>query len=472
MTVRIYDSRTQTVDDFSPVVPGEVSIYVCGPTVQSAPHIGHVRSALVYDVWQRWFAFRGYRTTLVRNVTDIDDKVLANATDNESWFALAYRIEREFNDAYRAVGILPPSYEPRATGSIPEMIELIGKLIDRGHAYPAGDGSSDVYFDVRSWPEYGVLTRQSVDDMEDATDADPRGKRDPRDFALWKSAKADEPETATWNSPWGPGRPGWHIECSAMSRKYLGDEFDIHGGGIDLRFPHHENELAQSSAAGLAFARVWAHNGAVTVNGTKMSKSLGNSIYADELIGRVRPIVVRYFLLAPHYRSMIDVRVIEGQLQQGSLAEADAAFGRIEDFLTRASGTGILAEADVPPAFAAAMDDDLSTPQAVAVLHDTVRAGNTALDRDDAQAAAGSAAEVLAMLRVLGLDPADEQWADGGTDSAKDAALATLVEGLIRDRSDARAARDFARADSVRDALADAGIALEDGKDSTTWSIA
>ncbi|HIY64941.1 MAG TPA: cysteine--tRNA ligase [Candidatus Agrococcus pullicola] len=472
MTVRIYDSRSQTVDDFSPVVPGEVSIYVCGPTVQSAPHIGHVRSALVYDVWQRWFAYRGYRTTLVRNVTDIDDKVLANATEQESWFALAYRIEREFNDAYRAVGILPPTYEPRATGSVPEMLELIGELIDRGHAYPASDGSADVYFDVRSWPEYGALTRQSVDDMEDAADADPRGKRDPRDFALWKSAKSDEPQTASWNSPWGPGRPGWHIECSAMSRKYLGDEFDIHGGGIDLRFPHHENELAQSSAAGLGFARVWAHNGAVTVNGTKMSKSLGNSIYADELIGQVRPIVVRYFLLAPHYRSVIDVRVVDGQLQQGSLAEADAAFRRIEDFLERASDTVAPESAEVPSAFAVAMDDDLATPQAVAVIHDTVRAGNTALDRDDTQAAAVAAAEVLAMLRVLGLDPSDEQWVSERGDSAKDAALATLVEALIRDRSDARAARDFARADSVRDTLADAGIALEDGKDSTTWSIA
>ena len=472
MTVRIYDSRSQTVDDFSPVVPGEVSIYVCGPTVQSAPHIGHVRSALVYDVWQRWFAYRGYRTTLVRNVTDIDDKVLANATEQESWFALAYRIEREFNDAYRAVGILPPTYEPRATGSVPEMLELIGELIDRGHAYPASDGSADVYFDVRSWPEYGALTRQSVDDMEDAADADPRGKRDPRDFALWKSAKSDEPQTASWNSPWGPGRPGWHIECSAMSRKYLGDEFDIHGGGIDLRFPHHENELAQSSAAGLGFARVWAHNGAVTVNGTKMSKSLGNSIYADELIGQVRPIVVRYFLLAPHYRSVIDVRVVDGQLQQGSLAEADAAFRRIEDFLERASDTVTPESAEVPSAFAVAMDDDLATPQAVAVIHDTVRAGNTALDRDDTQAAAVAAAEVLAMLRVLGLDPSDEQWVSERGDSAKDAALATLVEALIRDRSDARAARDFARADSVRDTLADAGIALEDGKDSTTWSIA
>lgn len=471
MTVRIYDSRSQNVVDFSPVVPGEASLYVCGPTVQSGPHIGHVRSALAYDVWRRWLEYRGFRTTLVRNVTDIDDKVLANASEAEPWFALAYRIEREFNDAYRAVGVMPPSYEPRATGAIPEMIELISELIERRYAYPAEDGTADVYFDVRSWPGYGALTRQSVDDMEDAADADPRGKRDPRDFALWKATKPDEPKTASWSSPWGPGRPGWHIECSAMSRKYLGDEFDIHGGGIDLRFPHHENELAQSSAAGLRFARVWSHNGAVTVNGTKMSKSLGNSIYAHELLARVRPIVVRYFLLTPHYRSVIDVRVADGQLEHGSLAEAEAAFSRIEDFLARASDIEI-SDVEVPQAFATAMDDDLSTPQAVAVIHDTVRAGNTALDNDDAEAAAKATAEVFAMLQVLGLDPADEQWAAGGADDARDAALATLVESLIRDRAEARAARDFARADGIRDSLAAAGIILEDGKDSTTWSIA
>lgn len=471
MTVRIYDSRSQNVVDFDPVVPGEASLYVCGPTVQSGPHIGHVRSALNYDVWRRWLEYRGYRTSLVRNVTDIDDKVLANATDSETWFALAYRIEREFNDAYRAVGVLPPTYEPRATGAIPEMIELIRELIERRYAYRAEDGSADVYFDVRAWPGYGALTRQSVEDMEDAADADPRGKRDPRDFALWKATKADEPETASWNSPWGRGRPGWHIECSAMSRKYLGDEFDIHGGGIDLRFPHHENELAQSSAAGLGFARVWSHNGAVTVNGTKMSKSLGNSIFAHELVERVRPIVVRYFLLAPHYRSVIDVRVVEGELEQGSLAEAEAAFGRIEDFLARASHLSTQ-EVAVPEAFAAAMDDDLSTPQAIAVIHDTVRAGNAAIDREDSAAAAIAASEVTAMLRVLGLDPADQQWSSGGANDAKDAALATLVESLIRDRAEARTARDFARADSIRDALTAAGITLEDGKDSTTWSIA
>ncbi|MGO1393118.1 cysteine--tRNA ligase [Agrococcus casei] len=471
MTVRIYDSRSQQLTDFAPVHPGRASLYVCGPTVQSGPHIGHVRSALAYDVWRRWLEHRGHRTELVRNVTDIDDKVLANATDDESWFALAYRVEREFSEAYRAVGVLPPTYEPRATGSIPEMIELIEQLIERGHAYPAADGSADVYFDVRSWPEYGALTRQSVDDMEDAADADPRGKRDPRDFALWKARKDDEPASASWSSPWGAGRPGWHIECSAMSRKFLGDSFDIHGGGIDLRFPHHENELAQSSAAGLGFASVWSHNGAVTVNGTKMSKSLGNSIFAHEMVETVRPIVVRYFLLTPHYRSVIDVRVVDGELENGSLAEAASAFERIEDFLERAGAAAAVEAGELPEAFAAAMDDDLSTPQAVAVLHETVRAGNAALASDDLPTATAAAASVLAMLRVLGLDPADPIWAAPAGGAEADA-LAALVESLIAERAEARSHRDFARADGIRNSLVTAGIELEDGKDATTWSIA
>ena len=467
MTVRIYDSRSQQLIDFAPVKQGEASLYVCGPTVQSGPHIGHVRSALAYDVWRRWLEHRGFRTQLVRNVTDIDDKVLANATEDESWFALAYRIEREFNAAYTAVGVLPPTYEPRATGAIPEMIALIQELIAKGHAYPAEGGSADVYFDVRSWPSYGALTRQSVDDMADAADADPRGKRDPRDFALWKASKSDEPASASWDSPWGSGRPGWHIECSAMSRKYLGDRFDIHGGGIDLRFPHHENELAQSTAAGYEFASIWSHNGAVTVNGTKMSKSLGNSIFASDVLERVRPIVVRYFLLTPHYRSVIDVRVVDGELENGSLAEAASAFGRIEDFLERA---GTTEAGELPEAFAAAMDDDLSTPQAVAVLHETVRAGNAALAGDDAASATEAARSVRGMLQVLGLDPADPQWAADGSSQEADA-LSALVESLIAERAEARSRRDFDRADGIRTSLAAAGIELEDGKDATSWSI-
>ena len=291
MTVRLYDSKAQALRDFVPLREGHVGMYVCGPTVQSSPHIGHLRSALAYDLMRRWFGYRGYDVVFVRNVTDIDDKILA-ATDEEraegvgeEWWALAYRVELEFTAAYASLGILAPTYEPRATASVQQMQQLIARLIDRGHAYAAPDGSGDVYFDTASWPSYGELTRQARDNMEAAADADPRGKRDPRDFALWKGRKPAEPESASWQSPWGPGRPGWHIECSAMATRYLGTEFDIHGGGLDLRFPHHENELAQSTAAGDGYARYWVHNGLVNIGGQKMSKSLGNSVYAGERVG-------------------------------------------------------------------------------------------------------------------------------------------------------------------------------------------
>jgi len=455
-------------------VPGEVGMYVCGPTVQSSPHIGHLRSALVYDLWRRWLGYRGYRVTLVRNVTDIDDKILAFAAkpgdgEGEQWWALAYRYELEFTAAYNRLGVLPPTYEPRATASVQQMQDLIQRLIEAGHAYPAPDGSGDVYFDTLSWPSYGALTRQAPADMVAAEDADPRGKRDPRDFALWKGRKADEPESASWPSPWGPGRPGWHIECSAMSARYLGSAFDIHGGGLDLRFPHHENELAQSTAAGDAFARYWVHNGLVTVDGQKMSKSLGNSIYAADFLADARPVVVRYYLSATHYRSTLDYH-------EGALLEADAAYERIRTFLDRSAtaleraGAGADRADVVPDAFGAALDDDLSTPQAFAVLHDTVRAGNAALDARDLDGTADRRAEVLAMVRVLGIDPGDPQWTSGGAGPAE-AALRVLVDRLIEERQEARSSRDFARADRIRNELAEAGVALEDTPAGTQWSI-
>ncbi|MCX7523390.1 cysteine--tRNA ligase [Microbacterium sp. STN6] len=483
MTLRLYDTREQALRDFIPLIPDRVGLYVCGPTVQSSPHIGHLRSALVYDQLRRWLVHRGYDVTMVRNVTDIDDKILAGARAaaaeadaqgggrgaSEEWWALAYRIELEFTAGYQALGVQPPTYEPRATANIPEMQQLIARLIERGHAYAAGDGSGDVYFDITSWPAYGELTRQSPDRMEAADDADPRAKRDERDFALWKGRKADEPDSASWQSPWGPGRPGWHIECSAMSVRYLGETFDIHGGGLDLRFPHHENELAQSAAAGDGFARYWVHNGLVHVNGQKMSKSLGNSVYAADLFAKARPIVVRYYLGSAHYRSTID-------FTDNSLVEAEAALERISGFLervdrrlagTRFAGTGAQM---VPDAFANAMDDDLAVPEALAVLHDTVRAGNAALDGEELAAAASARGAVVAMTEVLGINPLSPQWSSQA-DAPAHAALGVLVEHRLAARQRARADRDWGEADRIRDELAAAGITIEDTPSGAHWSV-
>ncbi|MEO8263501.1 MAG: cysteine--tRNA ligase, partial [Pseudolysinimonas sp.] len=455
MTVRLYDTRAQALRDFEPLQPGKVGMYVCGPTVQSSPHIGHLRSALAYDLWRRWLSHRGYDVTFVRNVTDIDDKILAASTGSatEEWWALAYRIELEFTAGYNALGMLPPTYEPRATASVPQMQDLIASLIEAGHAYAAEDGSGDVYFDVNSWGTYGELTNQKLEDMADSPDAATRGKRDPRDFALWKGTKAGEPESASWVSPWGAGRPGWHIECSAMSKRYLGPAFDIHGGGLDLRFPHHENELAQSTAAGDAFATYWVHNGLVNIEGQKMSKSLGNSVYASELLADARAVVVRYYLASAHYRSNMD-------FHPGALAEAEAAFSRIEGFLDRASkaleGAPGAVPGVIPDAFAAAMDDDLGVPQALAVLHDAVRAGNVALDAGDLTAAARLREEVLAMTGVLGVNPHDPAWVQSGGGAAE-AALGALVQRLLDDRARARDAKDFGAADRIREELTAAG---------------
>ncbi|CAN5161068.1 cysteine--tRNA ligase [soil metagenome] len=458
MTIRLYDSKQQATTDFVPIVDGAVGIYVCGPTVQSSPHIGHLRSALVYDLWRRWLTFRGFDVTLVRNVTDIDDKILANSTEREQWWALAYRIELEFTGAYNALGILPPTYEPRATASIGEMQAIIERLIEGGHAYAS---AGDVYFDTATWPSYGELTNQRPENMEAAADADPRGKRAPQDFALWKGHKAGEPESAKWPSPWGDGRPGWHIECSAMSRRYLGAHFDIHGGGLDLRFPHHENELAQSTAAGDEFANHWVHNGLVNINGQKMSKSLGNSIFAAEFLALARPVVIRYYLAGAHYRSTVDYH-------DGALVEAEAAYDRIAGFIERAERATTAGAPVVPDAFGAAMDDDLSTPLALGVLHDTVRAGNAALDSGDIASARTLLGQVVAMTEVLGIAPS--QWARGA-DVATSAALSSLVTRLIADRERARAERDFTAADRIRDELVAAGISLEDTPTGPHWSI-
>lgn len=443
--------------------------------------MGHVRSAIAFDVLSRWLEYRGFTVTTVRNVTDIDDKILEKSANSfaedfqadayykprEEWFALAYRFEQEFARAYAALGVRRPTYEPRATGHITEMHELIEKLIQRGHAYPATDGSGDVYFDVRSFAQYGALTRQNIDDMQAATDADPRGKKDARDFALWKGHKESDPITASWPSPWGRGRPGWHLECSAMAGKYLGAEFDIHGGGLDLRFPHHENEMAQSNAAGHKFANFWMHNGMVTYEGEKMSKSIGNTISPEEMLALADARVVRYFLGQAQYRSMLDYR-------PDSLAEAGAAVERIDTFIANAkyrlgSAAQAIVATQVPEAFADAMDDDLNVPMALAALHETVRQGNASLTSRDDAATELAIGQVLAMTQVLGLDDAGNT-----TDSKAGAeydALDQLIQAQLAERAQARAAKDYARSDAIRDALASAGITVVDSADGARWTL-
>jgi cysteinyl-tRNA synthetase len=473
VNLRLYDTAAGDVRDFVPLEDGKVGIYVCGLTVQSEPHVGHVRSAVNFDVLRRWLLARDYDVTFIRNITDIDDKILAkSAEQGRPWYNLTYDMKRLLDKAYADLNVLPPTYEPAATGHVPEMLELIDLLVERGHAYAAEDGSGDVYFDVRSWPAYGELTHQSIDDMEPAEDADPRGKRDPRDFALWKGHKPTEPTTASWPSPWGRGRPGWHIECSAMASKYLGGAFDIHGGGVDLRFPHHENEQAQSRAAGFGFASYWLHNAWITTSGEKMSKSLGNSLLVPEVLKQVRGIELRYYMVAAHYRSHVEFSF-------EALQDAAAAFRRIEGFLERAR-TALPAEFHVGTSsgeepwlsFAAAMDDDLGTPAAVAVIHDAVRLGNKQLTEKDEDGLKSTYAHLHAMLDVLGLNPFDAVWSGASGDDTKlTNAIDVLVAGLLEQRNEARAAKDWATADAIRDRIKAAGIEVEDTPDGPRWTI-
>ena len=464
--MKIFDTRTQALRDFTPITAGRVGIYVCGPTVQSSAHIGHLRSALAYDVMTRWLTHLGLEVTLVRNVTDIDDKVLEKAIEqNQNWWSLAYANELLFASDFRKLGIDAPSYEPRATGHIPQMLKLIETLIERGHAYRALDGSSNVYFDTASWPGYGELTNQSPEDME-SQEATSDKKR-AQDFALWKAAKSAEPDTASWDSAFGPGRPGWHIECSAMASHYLGENFDIHGGGLDLRFPHHENELAQSTAAGHGFANYWVHNGLVTVAGQKMSKSLGNSVYSSDLFALASAQTVRYYLSSAHYRSVLDY-------QPSVLEEADAALGRILGFLERAgrelaptrfSEQG--ADVSIPAEFATEMNDDFNVPAALAVVHELVRSGNSDLDEQRLREAAEKRDQVNLMLEILGLAPS--QWQSQV--SREHQALDSLVQALIAERDRARDAKDYATADRIREQLSASSIELSDSQNQTHWSL-
>jgi len=471
VTLHLFDSRSQSLREFNPINKGEVGIYLCGPTVQAAPHLGHLRSALVYDQLRRWLEANGLRVSLIRNVTDIDDKVLENSKkENLNWWELAFKYEQLFADSYRRLDIAAATYEPRATANIIEMIELIQLLIDKGHAYQV-EGSADVYFSAASWKDYGELTNQRLDELIDDSEAPARGKKDPRDFALWKSHKDSEPKDAAWNSPFGLGRPGWHIECSAMSVKYLGTKFDIHGGGLDLRFPHHENELAQSRAAGAEFANFWLHNGLVNVNGQKMSKSLGNSILVSDVLTGSNALALRYYLGSAQYRSVLDYN-------EGVLDEAEAALERIGTFLARAaralSETGIAKPDSSKPAFpekfTKAMNEDLNIPAALAVLHESVREGNASLDGSLMDQLARNYAEVLAMVDVLNINPAAKFWQGSGSQAAV-SALDGLVQSLIEQRNLARDRKDFETSDRIRDQLKAVGVVLEDSAGSTNWSL-
>jgi cysteinyl-tRNA synthetase len=458
VTLHLHDSATRSVRPFEPLEPRKASVYLCGATVQAPPHIGHIRSGVNFDILRRWLEHSGFDVTFVRNVTDIDDKILAKSAEAGSeWWAWAALNEAAFTRAYDALGCLRPTYEPRATGHIPEMIILMQRLIDSGHAY-AVDG--DVYFDVRSFDSYGSLSGQKLAQMHPAGDSEGGSrKRDLLDFALWKRLKPSEPETASWETPWGRGRPGWHLECSAMATRYLGPTFDIHGGGLDLIFPHHENEIAQSAGAGDGFARYWLHNAWLTIGGEKMSKSLGNSLLVDEIVKRWRPVEVRYYLGAAHYRSHVE-------FSDAALDEAAAAYRRIEGFLDRATPKdGWTTCAALPEEFVAAMDDDLSVPAALGVIHSTIRDGNSALDRNED--ALDSWQAVSQMTTVLGINP--NQWEQPGSD------LTPVIDGLVQvaleQRTAARARRDFAAADAIRDQLMHAGILVEDTPDGPRWTL-
>jgi cysteinyl-tRNA synthetase len=455
--IRLYDTATREVSEFKPVTPGKVSIYVCGATVQASPHIGHIRSGVNFDILRRWLEASGNSVIFVRNVTDIDDKILHKAIHEEMpWWALAMKYERAFADAYRALNVLPPTYEPRATGHITQMIELMEKLIANGVAYAPGNG--DVYLEVRKLKRYLTLSNQKLDDLQSAGDAEDTYKRDPRDFALWKASKPGEP---SWPTPWGAGRPGWHLECSAMASAYLGDEFDIHGGGLDLIFPHHENEIAQSEAAGAKFARRWMHNAWVTASGEKMSKSLGNSLQVMEILKRVRGIELRWYLGSAHYRSMLEFSF-------EALEESATAFRRIENFLNRVKEIEGEIKSEIDEATRTALDDDLAVPQVLSHISELLRAGNSALN--EGKSALIEAKKIRGALSILGCDPFDPAFGESGNKKL-DKAVDGLIALLLEQREAARTRKDFAAADAIRDRIASMGINIEDTPSGPRWSV-
>jgi cysteinyl-tRNA synthetase len=458
--LKLYDTATRTVRDFMPIKKGEVSIYLCGATVQAAPHIGHIRSGVNFDILRRWLIASGNNVTFVRNVTDIDDKILQKAiVEKTPWWAVAMKYERAFSDAYAALNVLPPTYEPRATGHITQMIELMEILISNGSAYAPGNG--DVYLEVRKLKRYLTLSNQKLDDLLPADDAAETYKRDPRDFALWKAAKPGEP---SWPTPWGAGRPGWHLECSAMAQAYLGESFDIHGGGLDLIFPHHENEIAQSVAAGYSFANTWMHNAWVTTAGEKMSKSLGNSLLVTEILKRVRGVELRWYLGSAHYRSMLEFSF-------EALEESAVAFNRIENFLNRAIETlGKNPEPVISKDFAKLMDEDLAVPQALALVSEWLKSGNSALTSGDSKSVSESAANIRGVLSILGCDPFEAAFAQSGSGNLNEA-MDGLIALLLEQREAARLRKDFSAADSIRDRITSLGITIEDTAQGPRWSV-
>ena len=457
--LNLYNTADRAVSKFVPLNPGKVGIYLCGATVQAPPHIGHIRSGVNFDILRRWLTAIGYDVTFVRNVTDIDDKILHKAVHEEiPWWAVAMKYERAFSDAYSALNVAPPTYEPRATGHITQMIQLMEKLIANGSAYAPGNG--DVYLEVRKLKSYLTLSNQKLDDLQSADDADLTYKKDPRDFALWKAAKPGDP---SWPTPWGDGRPGWHLECSAMAHAYLGEAFDIHGGGLDLIFPHHENEIAQSESAGWDFAKIWMHNAWVTTSGEKMSKSLGNSLQVMEILKKVRGIELRWYLGSAHYRSMLEFSF-------EALEESSVNFRRIEGFLQRAKG---LLKSDIQPSisaqFTTAMNNDLAVPQALADISELVRIGNTAITDNDLTTLAKSASEVRGALEILGCDPFDPIFADSS--NSKSEILDGLISLALEQRSAARERKDFAASDAIRDSLTALGITIEDTPTGSRWTV-
>jgi len=453
--LNLYDTKSRTVSTFNPLTAGKVGIYLCGATVQAPPHIGHIRSGVNFDILRRWLIASGFDVTFVRNVTDIDDKILHKANHEEiPWWQVAMKYERAFTDAYDALNVMPPTYEPRATGHITQMIQLMEKLIENGSAYAPGNG--DVYLEVRKLKEYLTLSNQKLDDLLPSEDADLEFKKDPRDFALWKAAKKDEP---SWPTPWGDGRPGWHLECSAMAHAYLGEAFDIHGGGLDLIFPHHENEIAQSNAAGYKFSNIWMHNAWVTTSGEKMSKSLGNSLQVAEILKKVRGIELRWYLGSAHYRSMLEFSF-------EALAESATSFKRVEAFLSRAESVlGKEVEILIAPEFAAAMNDDLAVPQALAFIAESMRIGNSSAE--DKKVIAKTAGEIRGALSILGCDPKDAVFAGS---KSNDSAMDGLIKLALDQREAARLRKDFATADQIRDEIAALGITVEDTANGPRWS--